>query len=37
MIGWAELYPNTPIIPAVACEINTRIIPANGIEKNLPV
>jgi hypothetical protein len=36
MIGWAELNPNTPITPAVACKINTGMFAADGIEKNLP-
>ena len=26
MIGWAELDPNTPITPAVACKINTGVV-----------
>jgi hypothetical protein len=36
MIGWTELDPNTLITPAVACEINTGILAADGIKKNLP-
>jgi hypothetical protein len=35
MIGWAELDPNTPITPGVACKINTGIVSANEVEKNL--
>jgi hypothetical protein len=35
MIGWAELNPNTPITPLVTCKINTGIVSANGVEKNL--
>jgi hypothetical protein len=37
MIGWVELDPNTPITPAVACNINTGIVAVDGTEKNLPV
>jgi hypothetical protein len=36
MIGWAGLNPNTPIIPAVACDINTGIVAIDGTKKNLP-
>jgi hypothetical protein len=36
MIGWAELDHNTPITPAVACDINTGIVAVDGTEKNLP-
>jgi hypothetical protein len=35
MIGWAELDPNIPITPAVACEINAGIVSTNGVKKNL--
>jgi hypothetical protein len=35
MIGWAELDPNTPITPAVACDINTGIVTIDGTKKNL--
>jgi hypothetical protein len=35
MIGWVGHDPNTSITPAVACEINTGIISANGVKKNL--
>jgi hypothetical protein len=35
-IGWAELNPNTPIIPAVACNINTGIVAADRTKKKLP-
>ncbi len=31
-----ELNPNTPITPAVACNINTGIVTVDGTEKNLP-
>jgi hypothetical protein len=34
MIGWAELDPNTPIIPTVACNINIGIVAADGTKKN---
>jgi hypothetical protein len=37
MIGWAELDPNTPITPSVACDINTGIVDVDGTEKNIPV
>jgi hypothetical protein len=36
MISWAELHPNTPITPAVACNIITGIVAVDGMEKNLP-
>jgi hypothetical protein len=39
MIGWAELDPNTPITPVVACEtckINTGVVSTNGVKKKLP-
>jgi hypothetical protein len=36
IIGWAGLNPNTPIIPAVACNINMGIVAADGTKKNLP-
>ena len=36
MIGWAELDPNIPITPAVACNINAGVIAIDGTEKNLP-
>jgi hypothetical protein len=36
MIGWAELDPNTPITPAMACDINTGIVAIDGTKKNLP-
>jgi hypothetical protein len=36
VIGWAELNPNTPITPAVACNINTGIVATDGTNKNLP-
>ena len=36
MIGWEELNPNTPITPAVVCDINTGIIAINWTKKNLP-
>jgi hypothetical protein len=36
IIGLAELDPNTPVNPAVACKINTGISVADGIEMNLP-
>ncbi len=36
MIGWAELDPNTPITPAVACKINISIFAADRIKKILP-
>ncbi len=36
MIGWEELNPNTPITPAVVCDINTGIVPIDGTKKNLP-
>jgi hypothetical protein len=36
MIGWVELNPNTPITPAVACNINIGIVTADGTKKNLP-
>jgi hypothetical protein len=36
MIGWEELNPNTPITPAVACNINTGIVAIDGTKKNLP-
>ena len=36
IIGWAGLNPNTPIIPAVACNINIGIVTADGTKKNLP-
>jgi hypothetical protein len=36
MICKAELDPNTPIIPAVVCGINTGIIATDGTKKNLP-
>jgi hypothetical protein len=36
MIGWAELDPNSPITPAVACDINTGIVTVDGTKKNLP-
>ncbi len=32
MIGWAELDPNTPITPAIACKINTSMVSINGVE-----
>ncbi len=35
MIGWTELDPNTPITPALACDINTGIVAADGTKKNL--
>jgi hypothetical protein len=35
MIGRAELNPNSPISSAVACEINTDIVSADGVKKNL--
>ena len=35
MIGWAELNPNTPITPAVACKINTGIVSSDGVKENL--
>jgi hypothetical protein len=35
MNGWAELDPNTPITPVVACKINTGIVSINGVEKKL--
>jgi hypothetical protein len=35
MIGRAELDLNTPITPAFACKINTGIVSADGVEKNL--
>ncbi len=31
-----ELDPNTPITPAVACNINTGIVATYGTKKNLP-
>ncbi len=37
MIGWVVLNPNTPITPAVACNINTGLVAVDGTEKNLPV
>jgi hypothetical protein len=36
MIGWAELNPNIPNTPAVACDINTVIVTVDGTEKNPP-
>jgi hypothetical protein len=36
MIGRAELDPNTPTPPAVACKINAGIVAADGIKMNLP-
>jgi hypothetical protein len=35
MIDWAELNPNTPVTPAVARGINTGIVSANVVKKNL--
>ena len=35
MIGGAELDPDTPIIPAFACDINKGVFKANGVEKSL--
>jgi hypothetical protein len=35
MIGWEELDPNTPITPAVTCNIKTGIVAVDGMEKNL--
>jgi hypothetical protein len=36
MIGWAELNPKTPIIPAYKCDINIGVVDTNTVEKNLP-
>jgi hypothetical protein len=35
MIGKAERDPNTSITPAVTCKINTGIVSADGVKKNL--
>jgi hypothetical protein len=36
IIVWEELNPNTPITPAVACNINTGIVAIDGTKMNLP-
>jgi hypothetical protein len=33
--GWAELIPNIPITPAVACETDTGMVSADGVKKNI--
>ncbi len=35
MIGWTKLDPDTPITLAIACKIDTGIVSANGLKKNL--